>query len=175
MTAPMTSPAPPALPPGVTLRGLEWTDLDTLADLERDLFADAAWSVETWWAEIAGRPRRDYVVAVDAAGDIAGYAGLDVSGDTADVMTIATTRTHRGRGLGRALLDELLQRATDRGVEAVLLEVRADNAPARALYERAGFDVISVRRRYYRPGDVDAIGMRRLLDGAGHSSPKEQA
>ena len=73
----------------VTLRELEWTDLTTLAALERELFADDAWSEQTWWAELAGRPRRDYVVA-DASGSIVGYAGLDVSGDVADVMTVAT-------------------------------------------------------------------------------------
>ena len=49
------------------------------------------------------------------------------------------------------------------GVEAVLLEVRADNDAASRLYDRAGFEVISVRRRYYQPGDVDALVMRLLL------------
>ena len=44
-----------------------------------ELFADDAWSEQTWWAELAGRPRRDYVVAV-ADGAILGYAGLDVVG-----------------------------------------------------------------------------------------------
>ena len=146
----------------VTLRELEWTDLATLADLEQELFADDAWSEQTWWAELAGRPRRDYVVAV-AGGEIVGYAGLDVAGDVADVMTVATAPTQQGKGIGRLLLDELVRRAASRGCEAVLLEVRADNEAARNLYERKGFEVISVRRRYYQPGDVDALVMRRLL------------
>ena len=46
------------------------------------------------------------------------------------------------------------------GATSLLLEVRADNAPAIALYERHGFDRIAVRRRYYQPGDVDAWVMR---------------
>ena len=45
-----------------TLREARWTDLPALAALERDLFAHDAWSEPTWWAELAGRPRRDYVV-----------------------------------------------------------------------------------------------------------------
>ncbi len=61
------------------------------------------------------------------------------------------------------LLAELVRRATAHGVEAVLLEVRADNDAARRLYDRAGFEVISVRRRYYQPGDVDALVMRLLV------------
>ena len=146
----------------VTLRELEWTDLATLAALEQELFADDAWSEQTWWAELAGRPRRDYVVAV-ADGAILGYAGLDVSGDVADVMTVATAPTQQRKGIGRLLLDDLVRRAAVQGCAALLLEVRADNAPARNLYERNGFEVISVRRRYYQPGDVDALVMRRLL------------
>ena len=158
-----TTPSPPTDAVGITLRDLEWTDLAHLAALEQVLFADDAWSEATWWSELAGRPRRDYVVAVTSLGTIAGYAGLDVSGDVADVMTIATVPDHRGRGTGRALLDELVRRAGARGVEAGLLAVRADNDAARRLYDRAGFEVISVRRRYYQPGGVDALVMRLLL------------
>jgi ribosomal-protein-alanine N-acetyltransferase len=154
----------PLRPPGeVLLRDLEWTDLAHLAGLEQQLFADDAWSEATWWSELAGRPRRDYVVATTSDGTIAGYAGLDLSGDVADVMTIATTPGHQGRGTGRLLLAELVRRATAHGVDAVLLEVRADNDAARRLYDRAGFEVISVRRRYYQPGDVDALVMRLIV------------
>lgn len=148
----------------VELRPLEWTDLSVLADLETQLFADDAWSLESWWHELAGRPRRDYVVAVDEQGRIAGYAGLDVAGETGDVMTIAVAPDAQGRGLGHRLLDELVRRAEVSGIQSLLLEVRADNTPARKLYEHHGFDEISVRRRYYR-GGVDAIIMRRLIGG----------
>jgi ribosomal-protein-alanine N-acetyltransferase len=160
----MTVAPSQAHPPAeVVLRDLEWTDLAGLADLERQLFADDAWSEATWWSELAGRPRRDYVVATKPDGTIAGYAGLDVAGDVADVMTIATAPGHQGRGTGRVLLAELVRRARAHGVDAVLLEVRADNDAARRLYDRAGFEVISVRRRYYQPGDVDALVMRLLV------------
>jgi ribosomal-protein-alanine N-acetyltransferase len=152
----------------VTLRDLEWTDLDSLAILEQVLFPDDAWTVETWWAELAGRPRRDYVVAVAPDGTVAGYAGLDLAGDVADIMTIATAPGHQGGGVGRQLLDELVRRAVAHGAEAVMLEVRADNAAARKLYDRNGFDVLTVRRRYYQPGDVDALVMRRLLGRENH-------
>lgn len=153
---------------GVRLRDVEWTDLGRLAQLEIDLFADDAWSEQTWWAELAGRPRRDYVVAVDEADVVLGYAGLDVSGDTADIMTIATTAVARGRGVGRVLLDELVRRADQRGVAALLLEVRSDNAAARRLYDRNGFELISTRRRYYQPGDVDALVLRRHVRREAH-------
>ena len=65
--------------------------------------------------------------------------------------------------MGRVLLDALLAEAVRRGTAAVLLEVRADNVAARTLYERAGFERIGLRRRYYQPGDVDAHVMRLRL------------
>ena len=94
---------------------------------------------------------------------IIGYAGLDLAGDTGDVMTVAVDPAYRGLGVGDALVTDLVSRARTAGVGALLLEVRADNAPALGLYERHGFVRLSLRRRYYQPGDVDAVVMRRLL------------
>jgi len=45
----------------------------------------------------------------------------------------------------------------------LLLEVRSDNTAALRLYERAGFSEISRRRRYYQPGDIDAVILRKLI------------
>ena len=149
-----------------TLGEVHWTDIPALAALERELFAHDAWSEPTWWAELAGRPRRDYV-ALAAADGVLGYAGLDHGGEVADVMTIAVAPRAQGRGLGRLLLAELERRARARGAAYVILEVRADNVAALGLYERAGFVVLSTRRRYYQPGDVDAIVMRKSLQDRG--------
>ena len=151
------------------LRDVHWTDIEQLALLEQELFADDGWSEQTWWAELAGRPRRDYVAGLEGA-EVIGYAGLDHGGEVADVMTVAVTSAARGRGLGRRLLDELEARAAARSAASVMLEVRADNTSAIGLYERAGYAVVSTRRRYYQPGDVDALVMRKSLSdrGIGH-------
>ena len=149
-----------------TLREPHWTDLPALAALERDLFAHDAWAEPTWWAELGGRPRRDYVVLSDADG-VLGYAGLDHGGEVADVMTIAVAPRAQGRGFGRLLLAELERRALARGAAHVILEVRADNVAALALYERSGYAVLSTRRRYYQPGDIDALVMRKVLQERG--------
>jgi ribosomal-protein-alanine N-acetyltransferase len=147
-----------------TLREARWTDVPALAALEAELFPDDAWSEATWWAELAGRPRRDYVVLEDTDG-VCGYAGIDHGGGVSDVMTVAVASRAQGRGLGRVLVDELERRARGRGAASVILEVRADNGPARALYEACGYAVLTTRARYYQPGDVDALVMRKLLGG----------
>ncbi len=148
---------------GPTLREMEWPDIPELARWDRELFGSDAWPEATWWAELAQRPRREYVVVAGDSG-ILGYAGLDVSGDSADVMTIAVVPDAQGRGIGRLLLDELIARAARRGASALLLEVRADNSAALSLYEATGFARLAVRPRYYQPDDVDAVVMRRLIE-----------
>lgn len=141
---------------------MRWPDLAAVSDLESRLFPEDAWSPASWWAELAGRPRRDYVVLTDEQGALVGYAGLDLGGEVADVMTIAVDPDRQGCGLGRRLLTELLHRASASGVAQVMLEVRADNSPAIGMYERAGFAVVHTRRGYY-PGGLDALVMRAAL------------
>lgn len=150
------------------LREMTWRDIPRLASLESELFGHEGWSEATWWSELAGRPRREYLVLEgDHGGDwpagLVGYAGLDHGGDVADVMTVAVAPAARGQGYADRLLTELLGRAAGGGAGAVMLEVRADNAPALGLYRRHGFEQVSVRRRYYQPDNVDALVMRRLL------------
>lgn len=158
MTAPTPSPAP-STRDDIVLQRLRWWQLEAVHALERQLFSPDTWSVETFWSELAA-PRRWYVVATDPDGGVLGYAGLAGSGAEADVQTIAVAPAAQGTGLGRLLLDALVDRAAQQGATSVLLEVRADNIAAIALYRRAGFERISLRRRYYQPGDVDALIMR---------------
>lgn len=145
------------------MRDLHWSDLPALGALETELFPDDAWSQQTWWAELASRPRRSYVVAHDASGALVGYAGLDLGGEVADVMTMAVAPAAQGRGIGRQLLEELVARAAADHAAYLMLEVRADNERARNLYATKGFETLSVRRRYYQPGDVDAHVLRLAL------------
>lgn len=146
----------------IDLREMSWTDIPVLARLEAEAFPDDAWSEASWWGELAGRPRRDYV-AVERDGKLAAYGGIDHGGQVADLMTVAVAPAHRGSGVGESMLDELEARARAGGAEAIMLEVRADNTPARALYDRRGYAVLTVRRAYYQPGGVDALVMRKLL------------
>ena len=102
-------------------------------------------------------------MVLDDGVGVVGYAGLDHGGEVADIMTVAVAPRARGLGLGRRLLDELESRAVGRGAAVVMLEVRADNAAALGLYERSGYVVLGIRRRYYQPGDVDALVLRKTL------------
>ena len=137
---------------------MRWWDIDDVILIERDVFGPTAWSPAQFWSELA-QDDRTYVVLREGA-DVAGYAGLMCRPPTADVQTIAVAAPYRRRGLARSLLGHLLGVADEAGCTEVMLEVRADGAPAIALYESEGFEVIARRSSYYGPGD-DALIMRR--------------
>lgn len=146
----------------VALRTATVDDLDAVMALETASFGLTAWARETMAAEMASEWGR-YVVAVDDAGAVVGYVGLRAVGVEGDIQTIAVAEAARGEGLGRRLLAQAQQDARDRGVQELFLEVRDDNAPARALYASEGFVEIGVRPGYYQPEGVDAIVMRKGL------------
>ncbi|MEU6725237.1 ribosomal protein S18-alanine N-acetyltransferase [Nonomuraea wenchangensis] len=148
----------------VTLRPMTVADLPAVMAIERATFPLDAWSEGMMRGELDDMPRtRHYVVALDDD-EIVAYAGLAAAADQADVQTIAVLDKHQGRGIGSALLTELLAEARRRGAREIFLEVRADNPRAQAVYRRFEFEEIGTRRRYYDDG-TDAIMMRRKLDG----------
>lgn len=138
-------------------------DLDRCVELEKLLFPEEdPWSRASFVSELD--QGNHYLGAFDEHGALLGYGGLAViappPGAEAEVRTMAVDPAHQGAGLGRALLRALLAPADE--VDAtVFLEVRTDNAPAMALYEDHGFEVVGVRKGYYQPSGADAYTMRR--------------
>ncbi len=95
-----------------------------------------------------------------------GFAVSRMGADEAEILSIAIDAGHRGRGLSRNLLLTHLGHLAGRGVRTIFLEVEENNAPARRLYERAGFAVVGRRERYYRQASreqLNALLMRRDL------------
>jgi ribosomal-protein-alanine N-acetyltransferase len=137
---------------------MRWWDIDAALVIEQELFPDA-WSVETFWAELARVPETRHYLVADDDGVVVGYAGLMTVGRQADVQTVAVAPDQQGQHVGGSLLRAIVDEATSRGCTEMLLEVRVDNEPALHLYEKAGFERISVRRGYY-PGGVDGLVMR---------------
>jgi ribosomal-protein-alanine N-acetyltransferase len=80
----------------------------------------------------------------------------------AEILSVAIAPKQRGRGFGRPLLDLNLRRLAGLGARTVFLEVDENNAPARALYRRAGFADVGRRKSYYQSG-ANALVLRRDL------------
>jgi len=98
-------------------------------------------------AEGEGERIVGYVVALDAA-------------DEGEILNLAVAPTGRRHGLGRALVEHVVEALRARGIRHVYLEVRESNAPARALYAAHGFKEVGRRKRYYRRPVEDAIVLR---------------
>lgn len=103
-----------------------------------------------------------WLVALDVDGAVAGFAVVRFLLDEAELMLLAISPAFRGRGLGRKLLDEVIEEAGRRNMSRIFLEMRSDNEPALLLYEGAGFLPVGKRRGYYRGSDGilrDAVTM----------------
>jgi ribosomal protein S18 acetylase RimI-like enzyme len=83
-----------------------------------------------------------FLVAV-CGGAPAGCAGLRrLDATTGEVKRLFVRRNTRGRGMGRALLDALEQRARAAGLRALRLDTDGGNAAALALFRSAGYEPI---------------------------------
>lgn len=150
-----------SLPPGLSFASPAPGWARALADFDARAFGRDAWPFEQWVQELASR--RSVYIAIVREGGIAAVpeilaAGGVGLGPEAEVLTVAVSRKERGRGLGGALLDELLARAREGGAEDVFLEVRSRDPIAQKLYSGRGFAAVGLRKGYY--GDDDALVMR---------------
>jgi ribosomal-protein-alanine N-acetyltransferase len=142
---------------------MRWWDIEPVMVIENELFGDEAWSDAMFWSELAQRDTRLYLVE-ETDGVVSAYAGLCAyAPHEAYIQTIAVAPSAQRRGIGTAMLKVLIDETRQRGVDHLDLEVRADNDPARRLYEQHGFAEIALRRNYYQPSGTDAVVMRKDL------------
>lgn len=93
---------------------------------------------------------------------VVGYCLYQQLFEQAEIFRIATHPDYQRQGIAAQLLEALFTALTAQGGESLLLEVRADNVPAIALYERYGFTVIHRRNGYYQAANqapMDALIM----------------
>jgi ribosomal-protein-alanine N-acetyltransferase len=108
------------------------------------------------------RPWARLRAARDESGTLLGYALFWHVIDELQLLNVAVAIPARRRGIGRALMHDLIAYARSHDVARILLEVRAGNRAAIALYEQLGFTRFNVRERYYAD-DEDAIEMSLVL------------
>ena|SRR2546421_12774347 len=92
-----------------------------------------------------------------------GFIAARVTAGELHINNIGVRATARGRGIGGALLRAALATARRLGAQTALLEVRAGNREAQALYGRFGFEVAGRRRNYYHDPTEDALLMSASL------------
>lgn len=144
------------------VRPMGWWDIAAVHDVEVRVFPETAWSVESFWSELAAMPETRYYLVATRGEQVIAYGGLMTIGRDADVQTLAVAPEARGGGVGSSLLDALLAEASRRGCSRVSLEVSSTSEDAQRLYRAKGFEVVGRRSNYYGNG-IDALIMRRPL------------
>lgn len=151
----------------MTVRLAEPHDAQTIALMSRDLVESGlGWKYD---AQRIGREIRqpDTVTLVACERDrIIGFAIMEFGDDRAHLVLLAVRPGQRRRGVGRALLEWLLDSARTAGIASVHLELRASNEAARAFYRALGFTETLLVPGYYR-GREAALRMLRLLRAPG--------
>ena len=129
-----------------------------VAALEKLCFADP-WSENS----VASELNNDLALWLVAMNDdtVVGYIGSQTVAGETDVMNIAVHPDWRRRGIAQSLIECLVVELKNRGSEALMLEVRASNAPAIALYEKLEFRQVGRRPNYYRNPQEDALILRK--------------
>ena len=133
----------------------------SIAQLEGELFGRGAWNANMVREELDA-PARTYLLDVLGEAEqavVRGYAGFWDDGEDAELMTIGVGKAYQRQGIAAALLQVLVDEAKRQGASRMLLEVRVDNDPALALYQRFGFERMGLRKRYYQPEGIDAYTM----------------
>ena len=102
------------------------------------------------------------LAATGEDGRLLGYLILSRYDTIWHLMNIAVDPSQRRRGIGHALLEQMIDRGGPE--EQYTLEVRTSNTPAIALYERFGFLPAGTRPRYYRDTGEDAVIMWRTAE-----------
>lgn len=154
----------------VLYRPLDVAHAADVAKLEARVMEGAPWTEKTisdelsaagylWWAAFS----RDE----EGFARLVAYVGGLVAGDVLEVLRVGTDPEWRRRGIARELIAHLASDARDLGAKSCMLEVRADNKPAQALYESIGLERVGVRAKYY-DNAVDAVIMNGPLPVASH-------
>ncbi len=138
----------------VIVRRMRLSDCPGVHAIEERVFP-TPWSLRDFEREMTVNRCARYLVA-EEDGRIVGFAGAWMILDESHMTNIAVSEECRGRGIGRKLMECLLQYASDLGVSYMTLEVRAGNEKAQSLYRSLGFVRVSVRKKYYEDNGEDA-------------------
>lgn len=140
----------------MTIESMTVDDISQVAEIERQIFSIP-------WSEKAFRNSMEsdntiYIVAKEND-NVAGYAGMYLSFEEGNITNVAVNPLSRRKGIGEKIVRDILNRAYEKGVRDVFLEVRETNSVAIALYEKIGFKEEGIRKNFYDKPRENALIM----------------
>jgi ribosomal-protein-alanine N-acetyltransferase len=140
-----------------TLRRATADDVPSILALERATPELAHWSEVSYQTVFQSVSAERVAFVIEDEGGLHGFVLGRFSSDECELESMVVSEADRRRGLGLQLLQALMREARLRQMRRILLEVRESNLPARALYEKCGFNTIGKRKSYYRDPAEGAV------------------
>lgn len=130
--------------------------IDDVYEIEKACFSNP-WSR----ADLANQLdlETSHFLVADIDGKAVGYMGLQIFSGEGYVTNVAVLPEYRGQGIALALINEQLKNKMD----FITLEVRESNIPALRLYEKAGFENMGIRPKFYSNPTENAIIMTKYF------------
>lgn len=144
----------------LTITQMEREHLEAVAELEKTCFS-TPWTYENL-AESLENDTAYFFVALDDE-KVIGYIGVNVISDSCFVDNIAVYPEYRRQGVGTALLKIAALTADVMGTDFISLEVRESNYAAIELYRSMGFEVMGMRKNFYRRPQENALIMTKIF------------
>lgn len=138
------------------IRRMTKEDIESVYEIETLCFS-MPWSKESLMAELKNIYAIYYVFEQDSK--VWGFAGMHRIVDEGHITNVAVHPQRRRQGIGKALLNKLIEDAKENNLIGVTLEVRSKNTAAVQLYKSLGFEEAGIRKNYYICPQDDAIIM----------------
>lgn len=137
--------------------------LERVGELEHQLFS-SPWPKDAFEYELRENPYSyNYVYILEDK--VVAYCGVWCLFDQAQITNIAVAKEAQRRHIASELMQKIEEVAVEQGCETLSLEVRVSNEAAIALYQKFGFEMISVRKGYYQDNHEDAYLMMKAIGG----------
>lgn len=135
-------------------------NLEDIFKIEESVFAHP-WSLESL-KNLLEDENSVAFVAVDND-IICGYCGVNTILDEGYITNVAVLENYRKQGIGRMLVNALVDFAKDKSLAFLTLEVRKSNTPAINLYSKNGFETVGERKNYYTSPTENALLMTKYF------------
>lgn len=131
-----------------------------VAELEKSCFSKP-WSQASIEAELTNQNAYFYVLLYQDK--VVGYGGMHISIDECYIANIAVLPSFQGNGFGKAITQNLINKAQNLNCEFISLEVRPSNIVAVSMYRLLGFNEVGRRKNFYTSPTEDGLIMTKYF------------
>lgn len=145
----------------IKLRNFKPPDLKRIIEIEESSFAADAYPRENF-ENLYKKYPDDFIVA-EKNSNIVGYIIAYENSGFFNFDSIAVNKKYRGLGIGKLLVNFMLDRSRKRGLKKASLEIRPTNKIALSFYKNLGFKIVRIIKNYYKKGE-NAYRMEKIMN-----------